>query len=257
MFDKRCRSEVERSLRPVGSGIGRIGVSADQLTLAGLLLSLVVAVVIGSGYLGLAALLLFISCMLDILDGAVAKASGTASPRGAFYDSVADRISDSAVLGGFAWYLASVQGAHAALLPMAVLGASSLVSYERAKAESLGYSAHGGLMERAERMLALGACLVFSMIMVPVLWVMLVLTLVTAGHRFAMVWRQASSPPVVNRRESGAPRRWQAKRSNLRVGLADHDRRPRQRSAREPRRASAGRLTRSSPGAWRRVRTRP
>jgi len=71
-----------------------------------------------------------------MLDGAVAKASGTASNRGAFFDSTADRVSDSLFLGGIAWYLASTKGAHAAMLPFAVLGVSTLVSYERAKAES-------------------------------------------------------------------------------------------------------------------------
>src|SRR5438874_293853 len=83
------------------------------------------------------------------------------SPRGAFFDSVSDRVSDTMVLGGVAWYLASTHGAHAALLPFAVLGASNLVSYERARAEALGFTARGGLMERAERMLLLGAGLAF------------------------------------------------------------------------------------------------
>ncbi|MEZ5180814.1 MAG: hypothetical protein R2702_02900 [Acidimicrobiales bacterium] len=76
---------------------------------------------------------------------------------------------------------------------MAVLGASMLISYERAKAESLGYDAKGGLMERAERLIALGLGLLFSSVLVPILWVMLALTLVTAGQRFAKVWKQASA----------------------------------------------------------------
>ena len=193
MFDKRCRAGVERGLRPVGSGLERAGVSADQLTVVGLLISVAAALAVANGRLGLGAFLLAASAVPDLLDGAVAKAAGTASPRGAFFDSVVDRVSDMVVLGGFAWYLGSVDGGHAAMLPLAVLGASSLVSYERARAESLGFTARGGLMERAERMLALGACLVFSALMVPILWLMLGLTLFTAGHRFAMVWRQAGA----------------------------------------------------------------
>ncbi len=192
MFDKRCRAGVERGLRPVGTGLKRAGVSADQLTFVGLLISVAAALAVADGRLGLGAFLLAASAVPDLLDGAVAKASGTASPRGAFFDSVVDRASDMVVLGGFAWYLTSVDGGHAAMLPLAVMGASSLVSYERARAESLGFTARGGLMERAERMLALGACLVFSALMVPILWLMLGLTLFTAGHRFVMVWRQAS-----------------------------------------------------------------
>jgi CDP-diacylglycerol--glycerol-3-phosphate 3-phosphatidyltransferase len=193
MFDKRCRAGVERGLRPVGTGLKRVGVSADQLTAVGLLISVAATFAVAQGRLGLGAFLLAASAVPDLLDGAVAKASGTSSPRGAFFDSVVDRASDMLVLGGFAWYLESVHGGHAAMLPLAVMAASSLVSYERARAESLGFTARGGLMERAERMLALGASLLFSAVMVPILWLMLVLTLFTAGHRFVMVWRQASS----------------------------------------------------------------
>jgi CDP-diacylglycerol--glycerol-3-phosphate 3-phosphatidyltransferase len=122
----------------------------------------------------------------------VAKASGTASSRGAFFDSVADRFTDALFLLGIAWYL-SGDGGRIALLPMAVLGASMLISYERAKAEALGYQAKGGLMERAERLILLGLGLLFSQLLIPILWVMLVLTLVTAIQRFVKVWNQASA----------------------------------------------------------------
>jgi len=192
MFDKRCRAGVERGLRPVGSGLKRAGITANQLTVLGLVLSGVSAVTVANGWLIVGALFLALSAVPDVLDGAVAKASGTASPRGAFFDSVVDRVSDTLVLGGVAWYLASVDGGHAAVLPLAVLGVSNLVSYERARAESLGFEARGGLMERAERMLAVGIGLVLSAVLVPVLWLMLVLTLFTAIHRFVMVWRQGT-----------------------------------------------------------------
>jgi len=192
MFDKRCRQDVERGLKPVGSSLERAGISANQLTLAGLAVSAAAAVVIGQGWLVAGAILLALSGVPDILDGAVAKASGTASPRGAFFDSVVDRVSDTLVLGGVAWYLASTHPGHIAVLPLALVGASTLVSYERARAESLGFTAQGGLMERAERMIAVGVGLVFSVVLIPVLWLMLVLTLATAVQRFVMVWRQGT-----------------------------------------------------------------
>ena len=69
-----------------------------------------------------------------------------------------------------------------------------LISYERAQAEGLGYDARGGLMERAERMVLLGVGLAFD-ILVPVLWLMVVLTAITAVQRFVKVWRQASDLP--------------------------------------------------------------
>lgn len=192
MFDIRCREGVERSLRPVGSRLKGLGISANQLTVIGLLLSGVSALFIGNGLLFVGWVFLALSAIPDLLDGAVAKASGTASPRGAFFDSVADRVSDTLVLGGVAWYLASAHSPHAAVLPLAVVGASNLVSYERARAESLGFTARGGLMERAERMIAVGIGLLFSAIMIPILWLMLGLTLFTAVHRFVMVWRQGT-----------------------------------------------------------------
>jgi len=107
MFDKRCRADVERGLQPVGSSLGRVGISANQLTVVGLVISAASALAVARGLLIVGAILLTLSAVPDLLDGAVAKASGTASPRGAFFDSVADRVSDTLVLGGVAWYLAS------------------------------------------------------------------------------------------------------------------------------------------------------
>ena len=78
--------------------------------------------------------------------------------------------------------------------PFAVLAVTSLVSYQRAKAESLGISAKGGLMERAERMILLGIGFLSAAFLVPVLWVMLVLTSATAVGRFVKVWRLAEAP---------------------------------------------------------------
>jgi phosphatidylinositol phosphate synthase len=212
MFDKRCREGVERGLRPVGSRLKGLGVSANQLTVIGLLLSAVAALLIGNGLLFLGWVFLALSAIPDLLDGAVAKASGTASPRGAFFDSVADRVSDTLVLGGVAWYLAATHSPQAAVLPLAVVGAANLVSYERARAESLGFSARGGLMERAERMIAVGIGLLFSVVLIPVLWLMLALTLFTAVHRFVMVWRQGT--PQRDPEETLLAR-WRARRPEM------------------------------------------
>ena len=193
MFDGRWLTSVDKARQPVGAAIRRIGVTADHITLLGLVMAVATAVALARGRLGLGLCLLIAMAFADLLDGPVAKASGTAGPRGAFFDSVADRVSDSLVLGGLAWYLASESGGHAAVLPLAVLATSNLISYERAKAESLGYSAKGGLMERAERIIVLCLALAWSSLLVPLLWIMLGLTAVTAVQRFVTVWRQASS----------------------------------------------------------------
>ena len=196
MFDGHFRANAERKLKPVGQQLRRTGITADHLTVLGVAMALGAAVAIGNGALRLGLLLLVLTALPDVLDGAVAKASGMASPRGAFFDSVADRFTDALLLGGVAWYLATTEPGRVAVLPLAVLAASMLISYERAKAESLGYDARGGLMERAERLVLLGLGLLFNQFLVPILWLMLALTMVTAVQRFVKVWRQAQVAPV-------------------------------------------------------------
>ncbi len=201
MFDGRWRDTVDRGTGPVGRKLQQLGISADVLTATGLISAAATAVAVGSGHLHLAILLLLLTGLHDLLDGPVAKASGTSSVRGAFFDSVTDRVADALILGGIAWYLVSTHPGHLVLLPFAVLGVTSLVSYQRAKAESLGISAKGGLMERAERMILLGIAFLSASFLVPVLWIMLVLTAITAAGRFAKVWRLAEAPaPSANRR---------------------------------------------------------
>lgn len=193
MLDGRLRSTVSRGLAPIGAGLRRIGIGADGLTLIGLGCSLVTALLIANGELRWAVLGLVVSGLVDLLDGVVARGSGQASPRGAFFDSVTDRVSDALVLGGVAWYLAG-ESPYLPTLALAAVALSMLISYERARAEALGYTARGGLMERAERMVVLGIGLFFD-ILVPVLWVMVVLMAFTALQRFVKVWRQASDLP--------------------------------------------------------------
>jgi len=137
-----------------------------------------------------------LAALPDLLDGALAKAQNTSSQRGAFFDSTVDRITDSLLLGGIAWYLASTASPHMSILPFAVAAVSSLISYQRAKAESLGIDAKGGLMERAERIIAICVGLLFEPLLIPILWIMLVLTSITAIQRFVKVWKQAAVAPV-------------------------------------------------------------
>jgi CDP-diacylglycerol--glycerol-3-phosphate 3-phosphatidyltransferase len=249
LFDGRWLPSVDRLRDPLAPAIRRAGVNADHLTALGMAAALGTALAVATGRLGLGLVLLAVTALADLLDGPVAKASGRAGPRGAFFDSVADRVTDSLVLGGVAWYLATREGAHAAVLPLAVLATSNLISYERAKAESLGYTAKGGLMERAERIIMLSVGLAFSAILVPLLWVMLALTLVTAVHRFVSVWRQAGAGRTERRAQAGMEGRWRAWRERTwSEGAHGGSRRVAWRQA-----GRAGRPERS----WRRARTRP
>ena len=197
MFDGKFRAPVDKAVKPLGNLLRRTKLTPDHLTIAGLVLGVGAAFAIGAGYLPLGLVLVILAALPDLLDGALAKASDSASQRGAFFDSTVDRITDALLFGGVAWYLASEYSAHMAILPYALLASSSLISYQRAKAESLGLDAKGGLMERAERVVLLCIGLLFEPLLVPVLWIMLALTVITAVQRFVKVWRQAQVAPVV------------------------------------------------------------
>ncbi len=201
MFDGKFRTPIDRAVRPIGNGLRRTGLTPDHLTVIGLLIGIGAAFAIGAGLLGLGLLLVILAALPDMLDGALAKASNQASQRGAFFDSTIDRVTDTVLLGGIAWYLTNTESPHMVMVPFAILGLSSLISYQRAKAESLGLEAKGGLMERAERIVAicfglLFQWLVFDWALVAVLWVMLALTAITAVQRFVKVWKQAAIAPV-------------------------------------------------------------
>jgi CDP-diacylglycerol--glycerol-3-phosphate 3-phosphatidyltransferase len=193
MIDGKFRATFERGLRPVGRNLKNSGITADQLTAFGGVMAVATAIAICFGNLRLGFLFGVLSAVPDVLDGAVAKASGTTSPRGAFFDSVIDRVADALIFGSIAFYLLTEGGdPRWAMLPVAVLAMSMLISYERARAESLGFDARGGLMERAERLIAVGIAVLFEALLIPILLLILVLTTVTAVQRFVKVWQQAS-----------------------------------------------------------------
>jgi CDP-diacylglycerol--glycerol-3-phosphate 3-phosphatidyltransferase len=208
VLDGQFRTTVDRTVKPIGQSIKKTGLTADHFTIFGLVLSAAAAVVIAVGQLRVGLLLVVLTGLCDTFDGAVAKAAGTSSSRGAFFDSVADRVSDALLFGGVAWYLASSQPGLLVMLPVAVMASAALISYERAKAESLGFPAKGGIMERAERIILLAFGLLFDFLLVPVLVIMLVLTLFTAAQRFAKVWNLASRErPMPSRTRRAARRR--------------------------------------------------
>ncbi|MHB1988374.1 MAG: CDP-alcohol phosphatidyltransferase family protein [Acidimicrobiales bacterium] len=177
----------------LGRFLAAAGVTANQVTVAGLLLAAATGSAIALGYLWAGVALVTAGGLMDTLDGAVAKAAGSSSRRGAFLDSVSDRVADGFMFGGLAWYFAAGRTPELALLPFAILAVGNVISYERAKAESLGWDARGGLMERAERLILLGIALLFHVVLVPILVVGLALCVFTAGQRFAKIWRQATA----------------------------------------------------------------
>ena len=219
MFDGNMRDQVDRGVQPVGAALVNMGITADVMTLVGIGMSAAAAVVIASGNLVWGLVLMIATGLPDLLDGAIAKAAGTSSTRGAYFDSVSDRLTDILLFSGVAWYLSDLRDDQYHMLPVAVMGVALMISYQRAKAESLGFDAKGGLMERAERFIALGIGLFLGAfspnLLIATLWVMFALTLVTAIQRFFKVWKQAGvgrpQPPQrpVNRRRARDARRGQ------------------------------------------------
>jgi CDP-diacylglycerol--glycerol-3-phosphate 3-phosphatidyltransferase len=211
MFDGKFRQSVDARTAPVGEALVRLGFSADVLTASGLVFAFGTAFLIGTGHHRWAIVMLILTGAHDLFDGPVAKASKSASVRGGFFDSVMDRLSDGMLLGGVAFFLVAQHRGELVLLPFAIMTTTFMISYERAKAESLGLKAKGGLMERAERMIVLGIALVAPVLFVPVLWALLALTGATAMGRFARVWVAAGRPPE---REVPAPRNWGHRHEN-------------------------------------------
>ena len=227
MLDGRFRSQIETWVKPVGMSIKRAGIPADAITACGLAMSVACAIAVGAGALRVGVLLLILTGIPDTLDGAVAKASGTSSQRGAFFDSVSDRVTDALVFGGVAWYLSTIPGASRQLpvLAFAAFATAVFPSYVRAKADALGLDAKGGLVERAERFIILGLGLLFDQLLVAMLVLLIVLNLATSVQRFVKVWKQAGKPvpaprpPAARRRArsttatSPAAERWRARRA--------------------------------------------
>ncbi len=188
MFDGNLREGVDRCLVPVGALLVRLKVRANHVTLFGVASSAAAAAMAATGRIRLGLVFLILTGLGDLLDGPVAKASGTDSRKGAFLDSVSDRISDSLILGGLTWFY--LDKGLIALLPVGLLASSQIISYQRAKAEAQGLEAAGGLMERAERFIVLCIGFLFPSVLHIVLWVLLGLVLITGVQRFAKIWRQ-------------------------------------------------------------------
>jgi CDP-diacylglycerol--glycerol-3-phosphate 3-phosphatidyltransferase len=235
MFDGKFRAPVDAAVRPIGRALRATKLTPDHLTVVGLLVGAASAVVIGAGHLHWGLVLVILAALPDLLDGALAKASGASSQRGAFFDSTVDRITDALLLGGIAYYFAETEDPRLAVLPFAVSAVSSVISYQRAKAESLGLDAKGGLMERAERIVVLCVGLFIEPwldgALVWIMWGMLVLISITAVQRFVKVWNQAAVAPVTQAR---IDLRRERRESRRRLRLASRTERTRRRRTRVP-----------------------
>lgn len=189
MISNLVKDGVREQMDRVGRGVARTGLTPDLASMLGLVINGAVAVVLATGRFGLGGLLLLIAAPFDLLDGALARATGTSSKFGAFLDSSLDRYSEVALFFGLLWHIQHdpTNSATRALLVYLCVTGSLLVSYARARAEALGYDNEVGVLARPERVVGLGAFLLFGWTDV-ILWLLAVLTYVTAVQRVIHVW---------------------------------------------------------------------
>jgi CDP-diacylglycerol--glycerol-3-phosphate 3-phosphatidyltransferase len=163
-------------------------VRPNQLSCFGLVCSMLAAAAFAADQPRTGALCMVLAGALDILDGSLARVSGQVSPFGAFLDSVLDRYSDLLILAGLVFLFARLGRLEAVVAVLLALIGTVMVSYTRARAESVDVECRVGLMERGERMLVLIAGAALDLL-VPAIWVVAVGANVTALHRIAHTWR--------------------------------------------------------------------
>lgn len=174
-------------LMPLARLAGRLGIHPNTITIVGMLLHVGVGVVFGLGHITLGGVLLLLVGPVDALDGLLARALNKQTVFGSFLDSTLDRISDAAVILGLtAYYLR--QGAHVQVALLLVsLVATMMISYVRAKAESLGFTCKVGLLTRMERILLIGILSALGQPLVMV-WALAVLSVFTMIQRIMHVY---------------------------------------------------------------------
>lgn len=186
-------------LAPIVNLLLKLGVSPDAVTLVGTVGVSAGALAFyprGEFFVGTVVITAFV--FSDMIDGAMARKSGRVSSFGAFYDSTLDRVGDAAIFGGLALYFAGPGDSYLYLcLSLYCLVAGFLTSYARARAESLGMDAKGGIAERSDRLVAIlvmtGLSGLFDLpiLLELTLWVLAAASTYTVVYRVLKVRRQA------------------------------------------------------------------
>jgi CDP-diacylglycerol--glycerol-3-phosphate 3-phosphatidyltransferase len=208
MFTTRFEAWVRRQAEALMSALGRVPVTPNQITVFGVVLTFIAAVLVALGFLLWAGVVLIFAGTFDILDGALARSSRRAYPYGAFLDSTLDRYSEGAIYLGLIAYFAGTGGPlqrWLLLATAAALAGSFLVSYVRARAQSLGFTCDSGLFARPERVVATVVGLIFGGVVLNVVVILLaVLTNLTALQRIREVWLQGRAQRLAIEREAAA-----------------------------------------------------
>jgi CDP-diacylglycerol---glycerol-3-phosphate 3-phosphatidyltransferase len=179
----------------IGRGVGRLGVTPNMISIVAFAGNVVAAYLVAREALLWAGIVYLVFSLLDLVDGAVARARGFASVFGAIFDSVLDRASEALVLVGCAYYFAE-RGEHVqTIVAYTALFGSVAVSYMRARGEAVGLSMREGLFRRQERVALVTLGLLFNGLSV-VIWLLAVLSNATAVQRFIMLVRGLREAPA-------------------------------------------------------------
>jgi CDP-diacylglycerol--glycerol-3-phosphate 3-phosphatidyltransferase len=179
-------------LDSIAGFLNQLGVKPNMVTTAGLVGNVVAAVLMGFGHLTWGGVVAMLVGPLDALDGTMARLRNESGRYGAFVDSVTDRYSEIALFGGLLVYFNKTGTWQDALLVFFAAVGSIMVSYIRARAEALDFSAKIGLLTRAERYIVLIPGIIFGIPHIS-LWILAILTHVTALQRFWYVRKQAKN----------------------------------------------------------------
>jgi phosphatidylglycerophosphate synthase len=192
VLDLRARSRVAPILDPIAAGLSKARLTPTSITILGLLVTLAGAGLIAVEQYALGAWIAAFGSALDALDGPMARYQGTASIRGAFVDTMSDRLGEIGLWAGLSF---SLRGDETALmLCVLALAFSLLTPYVRSKAESWGAEGRGGWMGRGERMILMLAGLMLHgwglKVLHPMLWAFVVLSGLTVAQRSRRTWQQ-------------------------------------------------------------------
>ncbi len=191
-FTDFLRRFFRGTLEKVAGFFSRIGIRPNAITAVGLLGNLLAGILIAIGELLWGGLLAMLVGPLDALDGVMARLRNESSSYGAFIDSISDRYSEIFLFGGLAVYFVRMNNPGSTLLVFFAAVGSIMVSYARARAEAVGFSAKIGLLSRAERYIILIPGIIFNYLNIS-LWILAILTHFTAIQRIWFVWRQAKN----------------------------------------------------------------
>jgi len=209
MLAAKIGGKLDRWLAKVFRLLDRIGVRPNFLTLTGLLVTLFAMLCIVFGYFRIGGILILAGGVLDILDGGLARVSGTSNAFGGFLDSIVDRYADLLLLTGLIVYYAKVDRIEYVILCCIVTIGTVLIPYSRAKAERYLPKCNVGLLERPERSILLAIGGIFN-VMPLSLGILGVLSHVTVFQRIHYSWKEMSKEregfPIASDAHEGSPK---------------------------------------------------